>query len=121
MRGAGAALAERQDVPHVRAAPLVDRLVVVADDGELHRRRGEQLDEALLGRVDVLVLVDEQVAQRAVDAREDLGSFKRLERAGDEQAEGEEVVPVEHLAVGRVARRRAGCRRARPRGSARCR
>ena len=61
------AVGEGDDVGDVRAAPLVDRLLVVADDAQLHLRAGQQLDQPLLRRVDVLVLVDDQVAQLGVD------------------------------------------------------
>ena len=68
----------------VRAAPLVDRLVVVADDHEVRRpvRLGEQLDQPLLRRVDVLVLVDDQVAQLGRDPGADVRVLERLARLG---------------------------------------
>ena len=61
------AVAERDDVGDVRPAPLVDRLVVVADDAQLDVRPGQQLDQSLLRRVDVLVLVDDEMPEVGVD------------------------------------------------------
>ena len=71
------ALGEGDDVADVRAAPLVDRLVVVADDAQLDTRAGKQLDQPLLRRVHVLVLVDDQVPQLGVH----LGRPARAARA----------------------------------------
>ena len=79
----GEVLLEVEDVAHVRAAEAVDRLSVVADHREVavpvgHRcappvaapvlRRAaadQQLQQAVLRVVGVLVLVDEDVAERA--------------------------------------------------------
>ena len=77
------ALVELDDVRDVGPSPLVDRLIVVADDAEVHGVGGEQLDQRLLRRVDVLVLVDDQVAQRRVDGREDLRPRELRDRARD--------------------------------------
>ena len=65
LRDALVPVGEGHDVAHVGAAPLVDRLVVIADHDEVGSavRLGQQLDQSLLGRVDVLVLVDDQVPQ----------------------------------------------------------
>jgi hypothetical protein len=53
----------------VGAAPGVDRLVVVADRGEgIARPAGQQLQQAVLAAVGVLVFVDQQVAQLALPA-----------------------------------------------------
>ena len=49
------------------AAPLVDRLVVVADDAEVRAELHQPADESLLQRVDVLVLVDDDVADVVPD------------------------------------------------------
>ena len=58
------------------AAEAVDRLVVVADDHDVVRpvrRPAEQLDELDLGDVRVLELVDEDVAELALLAAQDVG------------------------------------------------
>ena len=86
--------AKVDDVAHVGAAPLVDRLVVVADDarGRRRRRPGEQLDQPLLGRVDVLVLVDDQVAQLGGDLGvRPPGRSSCSHRPHDLRAEGHEA------------------------------
>ena len=63
-----ATVAELDDIGDVRAAPLIDRAgLVVADHAQLDGRLRQQLDQPLLGRVDVLVLVDHQVPQRPLD------------------------------------------------------
>jgi hypothetical protein len=58
-------LLEVEDVADVRAAPAVDRLVVVADHHQVAVRRRQQLQEPVLRAVRVLVLVDEQEAGTA--------------------------------------------------------
>ena len=60
---AGEVALEAQDVLHLRAAPAVDRLVVVADGADVPLLAGEELQELELRDVRVLVLVDEQVAE----------------------------------------------------------
>ena len=94
LRDAVVALGERHDVVDVGPAPLVDRLVVVADDDEVGCpvRLREQLDQPLLGRVDVLVLVDDQVPQLGGDLRVDRRVLERLDGADDLRAEGHEPV-----------------------------
>ena len=83
VRDVRVALDEVNDVAHVGAAPLVDRLVVVSDNAHLDLGSSKQLDEGLLGGVDVLVLVDDQVAQVSVDDRGDRRVTQRLDRATD--------------------------------------
>ena len=64
---AGVPVGERDDVRDLAAAPLVDRLIVVADDAEVRAELRQAADEALLQRVDVLVLVDDDVADVVTD------------------------------------------------------
>ena len=59
---------EVEDVADVGAAPGVDGLVDVADDEDVAVRVGEQAHDAVLRVVRVLVLVDEQVVERALPA-----------------------------------------------------
>ena len=54
------ALVEREDVLDVAAAPLVDRLVVVADHADPRAQLVKRPDDRLLHRVHVLVLVDDR-------------------------------------------------------------
>ena len=81
---------EVEDVAHRRAAETVDRLRVVADDGEatsvgLHRQQ-----QARLQAVGVLVLVHQHVAEAAADCAREIG-------VGDHLCPVEqEVVVVEH-------------------------
>ena len=64
---AGVPVGERDDVRDLAAAPLVDRLVVVADDAQVRAELRQPADESLLQRVDVLVLVDDDVADVVAD------------------------------------------------------
>ena len=99
---------EVEDVAQVRAAPRVDRLVVVADDRQVAVLRGERLDPQVLGAVRVLVLVDVEVAPALLVLGEDVGRLV-------EQADGleQQVVEVERpggLEALLVAGREAGDR-----------
>ena len=84
----------------VRAAPLVDGLLVVADHAQLHLRAGQQLDQPLLGRVDVLVLVHDQVPQPGVDLGGQLRALQLPYRPHDLLAVGKQPVAIEGLVVG---------------------
>ncbi len=94
---------EPNHVPHVRAAPLVDRLVVVADNGQLDWRLGEPIDEGLLHRVDVLVLIDQQVGEATADLVQHHRVLEGLDGERDELAEREQPIAGEQIAVGPIA------------------
>ena len=80
--GVGVVALELEDVADVGAAPGVDRLVVVADHGEVAVLAGEQVGEAVLGVVRVLVLVDQDVAEGALVVAQALGDLlEQLHRA----------------------------------------
>ncbi len=81
---------EVEDVAQVRAAPRVDRLVVIADDAQVVVLLGERPDPQVLRPVRVLVLVHVQVAPALLVLGEHL---RRLL----EQADGleQQVVEIE--------------------------
>jgi hypothetical protein len=62
-RGARKVVLEAQDVVDLRAAPAVDRLVVVADAAQVLALLGEKPEPQVLGDVGVLVLVHQHVAE----------------------------------------------------------
>ena len=88
-------LGEGDDVCDVAAAPLVDRLVVVPDHAELCLRTGQELDQTFLGRVDVLVLVHDQVPHRGVQPLADRVVLEGCHRSGDLLAVGQEPIGLE--------------------------
>jgi hypothetical protein len=59
--GARKILLEPQDVRHLRAAPGVDRLIVVADAADVLAVLGEQAEPEILGLVGVLIFVHENI------------------------------------------------------------
>ncbi len=61
--GAGEVLLEAQDVADFGPAPAVDRLVVVADTGDVLVAACEQAQPEILGDVGVLIFVDEDGAE----------------------------------------------------------
>ena len=93
-RGLGVVALEVEDVAQVRAAPGVDRLVVVAHDARFRWRRREMADPQVLRPVRVLVLVDVQVAPPLLVVGQHVGRLV-------EQAHGlvEQVVEVERAAA----------------------
>jgi hypothetical protein len=89
---------EIEDVPHIRSAPRVDRLVWISDDAQVAVVGGELLYEAVLDSVGVLVLVDEDVLEAALvvaqHLREALEELDRLEQ---------QIAEVEGTRVGEEA------------------
>ena len=81
---------ERQHAADIGQAPAVDRLVVVTDEEDPVRRRGEQQRKTELRAVDVLDLVDEQVGAPSPPAIQG----RRLAREDLESAP-DEVVEIE--------------------------
>src|SRR5712671_3548595 len=81
---------EVEDVPDIGATPAVDRLVVVADDGQVAMLRGEGPDPEVLRSVRVLVFVDVEVAPAILVPSKDVWCLV-------EQPDGleQEVVEVE--------------------------
>ena len=75
--GPAALVGQAEDPADVGQAPAVDRLVVVADEEDPVRRRGEEQREPELGPVEVLGLVDEQVGAARAPAREDVAVAPR--------------------------------------------
>ena len=94
------------------APEAVDRLVVVADDHHVVGpvgRPAEHLDQLDLGDVGVLELVDEEVAELALPAAQDVGAdLEQLGDGGDLLAEVERAAPDELGLVGAVDGRELG-------------
>ena len=82
-----------EQVRAVRTAERVDRLGVVADDGQPAPVRPQRAHDVDLGLVDVLVLVDQHVVPAAGDVRAE-------DRVGEQAPPGEQqVVEVEQPAL----------------------
>ena len=93
---------EIEDVAEVRAAPLVDRLVGIADDREVAVDFGEAANQQVLRPVRVLILVDHDVAELArVELPRLLGGFEELHGLQQEIVEIERVGIAErgHVAL----------------------
>ena len=88
------AVGEGDDVGDLAAAPLVDRLVVVADDAEVRAELRQPPDQPLLQRVDVLVLVDHDVADVVADVAAGPAASSSSSGVAFEELDGE----VDHLA-----------------------
>jgi len=110
---AGEVLLERQHVPHVRAAPAVDRLVVVAHDAEVPVLGGELLHEPILGRVGILEFVHQHVIEPPLPVRQPLRMLgEQRERRQEEVVEVHGVGLAEGGAERRVDLRREALERA---------
>ena len=97
-RRAGEVFLEAQDHAVVAAAPRVDRLVVVADDGNVAVLLGQRRHQTVLGVVHVLVLVDQNVLELGLIARARVFVVvEQPDRAGDQ------VVEVESVGFGQAA------------------
>jgi len=107
--GVGIVALELKDVADVGAAPRVDGLVVVADHGQVAVLGGEEVGEAVLGVVRVLVLVDEDVAEGALVVTQALGDLlEELDGAHEQVVEvhgvhRHELLLVKVVDVGRDA------------------
>ena len=101
-RRPGQARREAEDPPDVGQPPAVDRLVVVADQEDPVGRRGEQQGEPELRPVDVLDLVDEELAAARAPARQQ----RRVAPRARAIARRIEVVEVEPAASRRRPPRR---------------
>ena len=88
------------------APEAIDRLVVVADDHDIVRairRPPKQLDELDLGDVGVLELVDQDVAELALPASQDVRArLEQLRDGGDLLTEVERAAARELLLVGSI-------------------
>ena len=58
---AGKVLLKTQDIFHLRAAPRVDRLVIIPDHTDILARLGEQPEPKILDAVGILIFVDEDI------------------------------------------------------------
>ena len=91
--GAGEVLLEAQNVADLGAAPAVDRLVVVADAGDVAVPLRQQPQPQVLGDVAVLVLVDQNRAEAPLVVGQDLGLL--LEQAQAMQQQIAEIAGVQ--------------------------
>src|SRR5690625_1431485 len=64
----GEVLLEAQDVFALRAAPAVDRLVVIAHAADIVLRHGEQAQPEILGDVGILIFIHEQITEALLPA-----------------------------------------------------
>ena len=82
---------ELEDVADRRPAEPIERLVLVADDRDVHLRPGKTQDELLLDEVRVLVLVDHGVLDPAGDRLADVGLLEELQELRLEVGEVDRV------------------------------
>ena len=102
---AGKIALEAQDVVDLRAAPAVDRLVVVADAADVLVPLREQPQPEILRDVGVLVFVDQHVAEAALEIGEHVGLLAEEPQAFEQQVA--EVGGVQRLQPLPGIRRRA--------------
>ncbi|VVN29037.1 hypothetical protein PS647_04769 [Pseudomonas fluorescens] len=91
---------EQHQVFRARAAPGVDRLVVVAHHGELVAFADEHFHQQILAGVGVLVFVHQQVAHLVLPLFQDVGVFfEQLHRQQDQVVEIHRVERLERALV----------------------
>jgi hypothetical protein len=107
--GAGVRRSEAEDVAEGGAAEAVDRLVVVANDGDVPVIGGQQPDELPLGVVRVLELVHQDVPIPTTFLLEDRGMVpQESEREAHLVAEIESIAGSHQAFVGGVGGRQLG-------------
>ena len=100
-------LLEGQDVAHVGAAEPVDRLIVIADDGQVAMRACQMANHQVLRPVGVLVLVDHDVLEALLIFLENLGMpVEEPDRAHQQIVEVERVVLLQERVVAKPDSRR---------------
>lgn len=97
--GAGEGVREVQDAVHVGAPEGVDRLVGVAERDQGAATAGEGVQQAYLGGVGVLVLVDEHGVVLGGEPLGGPGAVGEEDRAVDEFRVVDHAVQVEHVEV----------------------
>jgi hypothetical protein len=102
--GAGEVLLELEDVLHLRAAPRIDRLVVVADAADVLALLGEQAEPEILDAVGVLILVDHDVAEALLVSRALAIGLEDREHVEQQVAEIAGVERLQPLLIGGVER-----------------
>src|SRR5690606_6591820 len=111
---AGEIALEVLQILDARAAPAVDRLIVVADDERDTALAGDEAEPAVLNRVRVLELVDEEMLEAGSIVLEEIGALRQeFERAEQQLAEIDEPglvaepliasIEIDHAAPARVA------------------
>ncbi len=111
-RGIGEVAQEVLHVLDARAAPAVDRLIVVADDEHLGTGAGQHADPGVLQRIGVLELVDQQMAPALAVVREQgLVVEPQLVRAQQQLGEVDQAAAPARVLVGAVDRNQGLCER----------
>ena len=92
-----------QNVADIRAAPAVDRLIVVADDAEVAALLCQQAHEHILRVVGILILVHVDIAELAlIRLQHRRMRGKQLQRLDDQVVKVERVGALELLLVSRI-------------------
>ena len=91
-----------------RAAPGVDRLIVVADHGEVTLGQSQHAHQLVLGAVGVLILVHQQILNAMAPLLENPGlGAEHVRRHQDQIIEIHRVAGAQHAVVTAVGHRRA--------------
>ena len=93
------------EVLGIRATPGVDALIIVADCGKHAALTGQRLDQAVLCRVGILILIEQQIADAFLPRSARLVvAFKDLQRQADQVVKIDRIEGGETLLVGRIDR-----------------
>ena len=101
-RGFGKILFEAQDIGDFRAAPRIDRLVIVADAADVLAALREQAQPEILRAVGVLIFVDQDIFEPLLVALQDFAVG--LQEVEDMQQQVAEVAGVERDQAGLIGR-----------------
>jgi hypothetical protein len=102
-RRAGEVLVEAEYVRHLRPAPRIDRLIVVADAGDIAPLLREQPQPQILRDVGVLILIDEDVFEAPLIVRQHVGvAEKDRQHVKQQVAEIGGVQGLQALLISRI-------------------
>ncbi|HET9775434.1 MAG TPA: hypothetical protein VFP77_02570, partial [Gemmatimonadaceae bacterium] len=94
---------EVENVPNVRLAPAVDRLIRITDDADVVMLGCQRAHEEILHAVGVLIFVDQHVAKPVLIALECVGDlFEESQRLAEQIVKIERAIPPKRFLVDRV-------------------
>ncbi len=109
-RGLREVALEVENVPNVRAAPAVDRLIVVTDDHDVRVLATDQLHEPVLRAVRVLILVHEDEAEAILILRAHVHVLLEDAHRQDQEVVERDGVRLPQRALELLVHRRHGAR-----------
>src|SRR5262249_48240182 len=85
---------EVENVPNIGSAPAIDRLIGVADDAEIGIIDRQTTNDCILGKIGVLIFIDQDKAVTRIQVGTQLGIVLKSERGKEKQ-----IVEIDRIRV----------------------